>query len=360
MKRNTICFGAAVFFLVSLFSFGNAWPQAQKPIELTFNHFVPSVGLMGDQYKKWGDMLEKRSNGRLKIKWFWSNSLFTMTEVLPSVAAGVADFGVGSGAYFPNQLPTVLALEHAYNASDLWAGTRAQTQLFKKIPDLELEFERNGIKRACPYASGVFQFYLKGSWNSSEDFKGKVGRTMGGGRAAWFEKMGLKPVFMAITEVYEAASRGAIWGFENTLNLANDLKQYEVIDTLVLLNSGVVMSSYTMMNLKKFNSLPKDLQKIILDTGVDWAENSLARALLEREKSIAQEWMEKRGIKVVKPKPDDLAYMKKTARDGALDLAKKQDARMGTPGKTEKVLQTLWNIVDQDERDLATKGYPWK
>jgi TRAP-type C4-dicarboxylate transport system substrate-binding protein len=165
---------------------------------------------------------------------------------------------------------------------------------------------------------------------------------------------------MAITEVYEAAARGAIWGFENTLNLANDLKQYEVIDTLVLLNSGVVMSSYTMMNLKKFNSLPKDLQKIILDTGVDWAENSLARALIEREKSIAQEWMEKRGIKVVKPKPDDLAYMKKTARDGALDLAKKQDARMGTPGRTEKVLQTLWNIVDQDERDLATKGYPWK
>jgi TRAP-type C4-dicarboxylate transport system substrate-binding protein len=110
---------------------GIAWPQDQKPIELTFNHFVPSVGVMGDQYKKWGEMLEKRSNGRLKIKWFWSDSLFSMKEVLPSVAAGVADFGVGSGAYFPNQLPTIMTLEHAYNASDLWAGTRAQTHCSK-------------------------------------------------------------------------------------------------------------------------------------------------------------------------------------------------------------------------------------
>lgn len=360
MKGKTVCFGAAVFFILSLISFGNAWPQAQKAIELTFNHFVPSVGLMGDQYKKWGEMLEKRSNGQLKIKWFWSNSLFSMTEALPSVAAGVADFGVGSGAYFPNQLPTILALEHAYNSSDVYAGIKAQNQLFQKIADLDKECEKNGVKRVAAYGSGTFQFFLKGNWTSSADFKGKVGRTMGGGRAVWYEKMGLKPVFMAITEVYEAAERGALWGFENTLNLANDLKQYEVINTLVLLNSGTVMSSLTFMNLKKFQSLPQDLQKIILETSVDWSENSLGRALYEREKAIAQEWADKRGIKVVKPKPDDLAYMKKTAREGALDLAKKQDTRMGTPAKTEKVLQTLWEIVDRDERTIAEKGYPWK
>lgn len=360
MKKKTVWLGTAVFFMVSLLSAGSALPQAQKPIVLTFNHFLPPVGLMPDEYRKWGDMLEKRSNGRLQIKWYWSNSLFSMTQALQSVAADVADFGVASGAYFPTQLPTVLLLEHAYNASDLWAGTKAQTQIFQKFPFMEEEFKKNGVIRACPYASGTFQWFMKDNWNSSADFKGKVGRTMGGGRALWYQMMGLKPVFMAITEVYEAMSRGALWGFENTLNLANDLKQYEVINNLVLLNSGVVMSSYTIMNKKKFDSLPKDLQKIILDTGVDWAENSLARALIEKEKGIVQEWIEKRGIKVVKPKREDLAYMKKVGHEAALDLAKKQDVRLGTPGRTEKVLQALWEIVDKDEQRVAEKGYPWQ
>jgi TRAP-type C4-dicarboxylate transport system substrate-binding protein len=349
----------AVFFVLSLLSAGNAPAQAPKPIELTFNHFLPSVGLMTDEYKKWGDMVEKRSNGRLKIKWFWSGSLFSMTEALPSVAAGVADFGVASGAYFPTQLPTVLALEHAYNSSDLYVGIKAQTYLFKQFPDMEQEFQKNGVLRAAPYGSGTFQWFMKGNWTTSADFKGKVGRTMGGGRAVWFEKLGLKPVFMAVTEVYEAMEKGALWGFENTLNLANDLKQFEVINTLVLLNSGTVMSSYTIMNLKKFQSLPPDLQKILLDTGVDWAENSLAKALYQKEQGIQQDWI-KRGIKVVKPKDDDLAYIKKTGRDAALDLAKKQDVRMGTPGKTEKVLQALWKFVDQEEEIVAKKGHPWK
>jgi TRAP-type C4-dicarboxylate transport system substrate-binding protein len=360
MKRQMVCLGMAVFFALSLLWAGNAPAQAPKPIELTFNHFLPSVGLMTDEYKKWGDMVEKRSNGRLKIKWFWSNSLFSMTEALPSVAAGVADFGVASGAYFPTQLPTVLALEHAYNSSDVYVGIKAQTMLFKQFPDMEKEFERNGVLRAAPYGSGTFQFYLKGTWASSADFKGKVGRTMGGGRAVWYEKMGLKPVFMAITDVYEAVERGALWGFENTLNLSNDLKLYEVINTLVPLNSGTVMSSYTIMNLKKFQSLPPDLQKILIDTGVDWAENSLAKALYEKEQGIQQDWITKRGIKVVKPQADDLAYIKKTGRDAALELAKKQDVRMGTPGKTENVLQTLWKFADQEEQIVATKGHPWK
>ncbi len=359
MKRKTVWFGTVVFFMLSLLSVGNALPQTPKPIELTFNHFLPSVGLMTEEYKKWGELIEKRTEGRIKIKWFWSNSLFSMTEALPSVAAGVADFGVASGAYFPTQLPTVLALEHAYNSSDLWAGMRAQSQVFKKNPHMEMEFERNGVKRAAPYTSGRFQWYLKGKWNSPEDFKGKVGRTMGGGRAVWYEKMGMKPVFMAITDVYEAVERGALWGFENTLNLSNDLKLYEVINTLVMANSGTVMSSYTIMNLKRFNSLsPKD-QKIIIDTGVEWGENMIARAIHEKETTLVEEW-KKRGISVVYPTAKDLANMKKIARDAATDLAKKQDERMKTPGRTVKVLETLWSDVDKLEAEVAQKGYPWK
>ena len=293
VRKKLMSWAVAVLLTSGFLSAGFIFPAQAKAVELTFQHFIPSVGLMADEYRKWGELIEKRTEGRVKIKWLWSNSLFSMTEVLQSVSAGVADFGQAAGAYFPTQLPTVLVLEHAYNASDLWVGMRASSNLmYKRLPELQKEYEASGVKAVIPYTSGTFQWFLKGNWNSSEDFKGKVGRTMGGGRKVWYEKMGLKPVFISISDVYEAVERGTVWGFENTLSLANDLKQYEVAKTLVLVNSGVVMSSFSVMNLKKFNSLsPKD-QQTILDVGIEWGEKHLARALYEREQVLVKEWKE--------------------------------------------------------------------
>jgi TRAP-type C4-dicarboxylate transport system substrate-binding protein len=361
LKKRVIGAGIAMVFALGLLSGGLVFPKAAKAVELTFQNFIPSVGLMAEEYRKWGDLVEKKTEGRVKIKWFWSNAMFSMTESLQSVAQGVADFGIASGAYFPTQLPTILVFEHAYNAQDLWVGNRATGNLFhKRMPELQKEYEASGVKWVCPYTSGTFQWFLKGSWKGPEDFKGKVGRTMGGARKTWFEMMGLKPVFLAITDVYEAVERGTVWGFENTLNLANDLKQYEVVNNLVGVNSGVVMSSSTIMNLKKFNSLSKKDQQAIMDAGVEWSENMMARRIYEREKELVQEWKEKRGINIIYPTKEQNEYMKGLGRKAAMELAKDQDKKLGPKGQVVKTLEALWDEVDKAEKIVETKGYPWK
>lgn len=356
MKKKILFASVLVFFAFSLIFAGNI--LAQKPVELVFGHYVPPVGLMADQYRLWGDLVEKKTEGRVKVKFFWSNSLFSRAEALKSVADGIADFAASSAVYFPTQLPTALALDHGFNSSDVWVGVRAQNQLFLKNPELDREFERNGVKRVAAYNTGTFQWYVKGKWGGIEDFKGKVGRTMGGGRAAWYERMGMKPVFMSISDVYEAVSRGALWGFENTFNLANDLKHFEVISTLVVVNSGTVMSGGTLMNLKKFNSLSERDQKAVMEAGIEWGEMVMARALVERERTLVDEW-KKKGIVVVYPPAKELAEMRKMAREAALDLARRQDERLGTPGRAVKALEALWAEVATAERELAERGYPW-
>lgn len=355
-----VMFLATVFFLaMNLMVATYAGAAPDKPIELTYAHFVPSVGLMGEQYQKWASLIEERTGHRVKIKFFWSNSLLSMTERLPGVASGVADIGQASAGYFPTQLPTALALEHPYNASDVWVGIRALSRLFQTNLEVQKEFERNGVKPIAPYSSGMFQLFTKAKWTGVGDLKGKVIRTMGGSRGLWLEKFGAKPMFMPISELYEAMERGVFWGFESNTTLSNDLKHQEVVNTVVLLNSGVVMSGSTIMNLKKFNSLPKDIQKIITDTGADWGENYMARTIHEKEEGIIKEW-EKKGIAVVRPPAEDITMMKKLGRESAVELAKKQDSKLGTPGKTEKILNALWSEVDQAERDVKEKGYPWK
>lgn len=345
---------------LALLAGGAAFSKPASAAEFTFQHFVPSVGLMADEYRKWGEMVEKRTEGRIKIKWFWSNSMFNLTQTLQSVSSGVADFGLAAGAYFPTQLPTILPLEHAYNASDVWVGARATSNLFtKRMPELQKEFEAAGVKWVAPYSSGTFQWHQNGDWKGPQSLQGKVGRTMGGARQEWYKKLGLKPVFMNISDVYGAMEKSTISGFENTLSLTNDLKLYEVAKTAVMFNSGVVMSAYTVMNLKKFNSLSKKDQQILVDTGVDWGENVLARALYEKEKNLVEEWKAKK-VNVIYPPAEQIAQMRKIAREAAMDLAKEQDKKMGPKGMAVKAVTAVWDEVDKAEKELKAKGHPWK
>ena len=354
--RNGIC----ILLGLAMLSVGFIFPKPAISVELVFQHLVPPVGLMSEEYRKWGDLVEKRTEGRIKIKWYWSNSLFSLTQALPSIAQGVADLGIVSGAYFPTQLPTVLVFEHAYNASDLWVGQRAQCNLYlKRMPELQKEFERHGVMWLAPYTSGTFQWFVKGDWKGPESFKGKVGRTMGGARKLFYEKLGMKPVFLSSTDIYEAIERGVIWGFDNTLNLANDLKQYEVVNKLILLNSGVVMSAGTFMNLKKFRSLPKKDQDALVSTSVEWGENIIAKNIYNKEKILVKEWKD-RGIDVITPTEKQIADLKKIGRDAAMEVALAQDKKMGPKGKAVVALKTLWDEVAKADKELKEKGHPWK
>jgi TRAP-type C4-dicarboxylate transport system substrate-binding protein len=191
MRTRKVFLGTAVLLAISCFFVSSL---SAAPVELVFNHFVPSVGIIGEQYQKLGSMIEKNTGGRVKIKFYWANALMSPKETLPGIASGVADIGIASGAYDPAKLPGMQILEHAYNASDIWVGVRATNRLFQTMPVLQQQLNRNGVTWVAPYTSGTFQFFLKDKWNSPADFKGKVVRSMGGARALWYEKLGAKPL----------------------------------------------------------------------------------------------------------------------------------------------------------------------
>ena len=88
-----------VLLTVGFLSAGLVTSAPAKSVTLTFQHFLPPVGLMSDQYRLWGKLIEERTEGRVKINWLWSNSLFSMTEALQGVNGGVADMGQCSGSY---------------------------------------------------------------------------------------------------------------------------------------------------------------------------------------------------------------------------------------------------------------------
>lgn len=330
------------------------------PTELTFGIFVPPNSVLGETYSEYGRMLEERTNGKITLKFFWSGSLFGLNEALQSVGDGIADMGLISGGYTPAELPLASMLEHAYNASDIWVGQRATGRLHAQSTALQEEFQRNRVKWVAPYASGTYQFFFgRGNeWKSIDDFKGRTLRTTGGVRSQWHGLLGAEPIFMAVNEIYEATERGVIWGFENTLSLADDFKQGEVVGTLLKLDSGVVMGASTVMNADRWNTFSPAIQKLFIDTGIEWAETVQAKALIEREQQIVDAWKE-RGIDVVVPDEASDAEFRRLAREAADTAAAEIDGRIGSTAASQ-TLAELRALVDEANAELNEKGHPWQ
>lgn len=353
------------------FATGLAWAPAMaqqspdlsniQPIKLTFQIHVAPTTNAGKAYTEYGRMIEERTQGKVTIEFFWSNSLFALNEALRATADGIADMALVSGGYFPGELPITGTFEHAFNASDLWVGQRATSRLQLESKALQQEYERNGVKWVAPFTSGTFQFFLPkaSSWSTNSDFSGRSIRTSGGARAEWQKALGAEPIFMAITEVYEAAERGVIWGFENTLGLADDLKHNEIVGSVIHVNSGVVMGAATIMDLDRWNSLPEPIQKIILDTGIEWGETVQARSIIEAERSIQEKW-EAQGIRFIAPSAEDLDQMRKLGREVASNAAVAADARAGSDNAARETLEELWRKVDEAEAERQANGYPWE
>ena len=108
--------------------------------------------------------------------------------------------------------------------------------------------------------------------------------------------MGANPTPIALAEVYSALQTGIVDGQENPFDLINTNKFYEVNNNIVLTQHIWGVFKWT-VNLDFFNSLPADLQTMLLDTAKECAAWGDER-INQHEKDI-QSNLESLGVKFV-------------------------------------------------------------
>ena len=117
-------------------------------------------------------------------------------------------------------------------------------------------------------------FWTEGAmwWTSNKpihtpaDFKGLKFRTMQSPViVAAYEAYGANPTPMSYTEVYSGLQLNMIDGQENPISAIQSSKFYEVQKYLTEANSNIYVTA-TCVNPTFFNSLPEDIQQIVLDT----------------------------------------------------------------------------------------------
>jgi TRAP-type C4-dicarboxylate transport system substrate-binding protein len=209
--------------------------------------------------------LEARTNGQLKfvVSSFPELGL-AGPDTLNLVASGVLASATIYGGYVGGELPAV-------EVQNLWGLYSSMEQEFQAnqaiIEDIEalVLAETGGVVMNHHLFSGNDQyFFCRDKVTTLDDFKGKKTRSHSAALSDWIEGMGASAQFIAFSEVYTALERGILDCGVTGADASHGQRWYEVTDYMI----GPLISwpfVNNVINADKWNSIPADLQNILIE-----------------------------------------------------------------------------------------------
>ncbi len=230
--------------------------------------------------------LEARTNGQLKfvVSSFPELGL-AGPDTLNLVASGVLASATIYGGYVGGELPAV-------EVQNLWGLYSSMEQEFTAnaaiIEDIEalVLAETGGVVLNHHLFSGNDQyFFCKDKVESLDAFKGKKTRSHSAALSDWIEGMGASAQFIAFSEVYTALERGILDCGVTGADASHGQRWYEVTDYMI----GPLISwpfVNNVINADKWNSIPADLQNILIEEAAKSELEALRIGAIQNEMGL--------------------------------------------------------------------------
>lgn len=261
--RKITLIGAALFMIV-VQSLSVTTAEA-KNITITYATNTAPTGLRGIAEKMFVDEIERLSDGRLKVRAYWGQSLLKGKEILKGVKNGVCDMGHVNINYYPNRLVKNSALTLFQSGpvgyeNKMWI----YDTMFDTIPELTAEIESYNQKVVYKYSVLPYAGTFTAPVNTIEDFKGLRVRAASRWTLSVLGGTGATPVSIPWGDCYMALETNAIEGVFTNLDAIHRTKLDEVGSNILIFKELWLPTPYLItMNMKKWKKLPKDLQGVI-------------------------------------------------------------------------------------------------
>lgn len=278
--RKSLLIAMVAFCLAALAATvapGPALAQQAKPIELSFAHSIPPVVPLTKVYEQWGKMLAERSGGRVKINFYWSESLLKASEFFRGVQTGQADISFYVVGIDYGLMPLNMFTKQAFMGyPSLAAGTEIYNKLYSKFPELRDEFK--GVKVLSARMGPAYQLHFtKKAVRVPADLKGMKVISVGGSMAKEMIPMGAAPIDVKVGDLYVSLERGLAEGISSHVPILQAFGILKLVPHHTLFQGGAVMGpDMLLFNLKKWQSLPPDIQKIFEELG-PWLADELIK-----------------------------------------------------------------------------------
>lgn len=268
---------ASTFSEVEEESFTFTFSSAFSPISNEYEPKYYGIDLFAEE-------VEKRSEGRIQFDIYYSNQLVPQGNLLDAIASGTIDMG-GHGSYWGDMIPTNDVFWLPY-ISD------GEEELMHLVRDTEVGeiFEQNleeyGVKPLFYWPSSANSFMTNQEIRVPEDLNGTMMRLPTGLWLTWFQELGIAPANVAASEIYEALQRGTMDGTIYPYYTLDTNNYHEVVDYATYPPVIDPVMTFTTISLDKWNTLPEDLQQIMLDVGEEMEGKAIEASKAQTKDSL--------------------------------------------------------------------------
>jgi TRAP-type C4-dicarboxylate transport system substrate-binding protein len=295
--------------------------------KLTYSNFFPPTHVQSQLAESWCKVVEKRSEGKIKIDYFPGGTLTGARECYDGVVDGISDIGLSVLAYSRGRFPTMAAVDLPLGYPSGKMATKVANAVYEKFQPKEF----NDVQVLYFHAHGPGLLHTaKKPVRKLEDMKGLKLRATGNS-GLLVKALGGTPVAMSMPDSYQAIQKGVVNGGMYPVETNKGWKMAEVVDYMT--ESYAVAYSTTffvVMNKAKWMKLSADMQKIIAEVSAEWAAKH-GDAWDESDKAGREAFLAEGGEIITLPKEEAVRW-KKAALPMLDDYVKSADKK-GLPGR---------------------------
>lgn len=255
---------------------GSGHATVAKWINFLSTYYVPEVQ----------KRVNEKTNYKLEFSEHYGGSVAKLGEVLEATEMGILDIGADIIVFEPTKLylhnwPFFIP----FSATDPAAVARISAKLFQQFPVYNDVMKRYNLKLLTAASAGdSYELNTNFPLRKTEDMKGhKIAGA--GANLPWISGVGAVPVQSNLNEAYTSLQTGVYEGWIMTVTGVQAYKMHEISKYMTYMGFGAASQLLVYMNLKNFNKLPQEVQKILVDTAEDFTVKETAYLMDERGKS---------------------------------------------------------------------------
>lgn len=261
--------------LIGLLSFGAAARAETIRLTIASSHTtgLPWVGVMHT-------LVVPESNRRLeamgspnRIRWTeaYGGSLYKYGNTLEAVEIGLTDMGWVGTLWELSKMPLQNVTYYApFVTDDFEMIFEIMNELHARVPALNDAWTAQNQKFLGGSVLDTYHLMTNFPVRTVEDLRG-VKILAPGPSAAWLEGTGAVPVDGGLTTYYTQIQTGVADGVLTILTGAPPYRIHEVAPYITLVGLGGQLTGGLSINLDTWNSLPEDVQSVLLELGVEYS-----------------------------------------------------------------------------------------
>ena len=271
-----------------------------------------------DYVRTWASEIEKRTEGRVKMKLHFSGALVAAKETVNAVRTGAAGGGTTSASFVAG-----LARPVAYFEALFWipGDPKIALDTIHKLQEPTHKLlEQRGLKLMFNFPSaGLVSNCSNSHIKATSDWKGKKVRSAGRWQGVQLQAVGASAVALDPGEVYVALQQKTVDCILFLANLTLSSKVYEVAPYITYWRDGANSSMYY-LNMAQWNKVSPADQKIMLQVSEEVLAAGTMKMAEQQDEALKD--LEKAGAKVYRATPEEISAMRRAMSPVYAELEK--------------------------------------